>query len=55
VYFNDADCKTLSHWDRMGDQTFCIFTNPDEALTAEFRALYEKGIQELQSFPGKEG
>ena len=55
VYFNDADCKTLSHWDRMSDRTFYIFTNPDEALTAEFQELYEKVIQELQSFPRKEG
>jgi hypothetical protein len=39
----------------MSDRTFYIFTNPDEALTAEFQELYEKVIQELQSFPRKEG
>lgn len=49
VYFNDAECETLSHWDRMSDRTFYIFTNPDEALTVKFQTLYDKVIQELQS------
>ena len=50
--FNDAECETLSHWDRMSDRTFYIFTNPDEALTAKFQTMYEKVIQELSS-PGR--
>ena len=51
VYFNDADCETLSHWDRMSDRSFYIFTDPDEELTAKFQTLYDKVIQEMQD-PG---
>ena len=49
VYFNDHDCETLSHWDRMSDLSIYIFTNPDEELIAKYQTLYEKAIQEMQS------
>lgn len=49
VYFNDAECETLSHWDRMTDRAFYIFTNPDETLTVKFQTLYDKVVQEMQS------
>ena len=49
VYFNDPDGETLAHWNRMSDFNSYIFTNPDEELTARFRTLYDKVIQEMRS------
>lgn len=49
VYFNDPDGETLAHWNRMSDLNMYIFTNPDEELTARFRTLYDKVIQEMRS------
>ena len=49
VYFYDPDCETLAHWNRMSDLNSYIFTNPDEELTARFRTLYDKVIQEMRS------
>ena len=39
VCFSDADCETLSHWDRMSDRTIYIFTNPDDELNDKYQAL----------------
>lgn len=49
VFFNDPDGETLAHWDRMSDLTMYIFTNPDEELSARYRTLYDKVMQELRS------
>nr|MCR5733661.1 hypothetical protein [Lachnospiraceae bacterium] len=42
VYFNDPDCETLKHWDRMSDVSFYIFTDPDKALTEKYEKLRAK-------------
>ena len=48
VYFNDADCETLSHWDRMSDRTIYVFTNPDDALIGKFQALLDEVLAAMQ-------
>ncbi len=40
VYFNDPDCETLSHWDRISDNSYYIFTNPDEAVTEKYEKMF---------------
>lgn len=47
VCFDDADCETLSHWDRMSDKTLYIFTNPDNELTEKYQALLAKALQAM--------
>ena len=49
VFFNDPKGETLAHWDRMSDLTMYLFTNPDEELSAGFRTLYDKLMQEMRS------
>ena len=48
VYFNDADCETLSHWDRVSDRTIYVFTNPDDALIGKFQALLDEVLAAVQ-------
>ncbi len=49
VFFNDADCETLSHWDRMSDRTIYVFTNPDDELIQKHQALLDKVLQSMEA------
>lgn len=40
AFFNDPDCETLKHWDRISDNSYYIITNPDEALTEKFEKMF---------------
>lgn len=45
VSFDDADGTVVTHWDRMSDHTWYVFTNPDEELVERHEAL----VAELES------
>lgn len=49
VYFNDPDCETLSHWDRMSDRSIYIFTYPDDELSEKFQNLMSEALKEMQT------
>lgn len=40
VFFNDPDCETLNHWDRISDNSYYIITYPDEVLTEKFKKMF---------------
>lgn len=46
VYFNDANCETVSHWDRKSDLSIYLFTNPDDELNERFQTLLEEALRE---------
>ncbi len=48
VYFDDARASCLSHWDRMHDRTFYLFTAPSPELSARFSLLRERVLALLE-------
>lgn len=39
VIFDDEECTTVSHWDRMSDHTWYIFTDPSSDLVDKYTEL----------------
>ena len=44
VYFDDEECTVLTHWDRMSDHTYYVFTYPDDELMEQYDAACEAVI-----------
>lgn len=47
VYFNDADCNKLEHWDRLSDNTYYVFTYPSDELTEKFNKMLDEVMSKL--------
>ena len=49
VLFDDADGTVLTHWDRMSDHTWYVFTEPDDALAERYQTM----VEELEKTPAE--